>query len=336
VDTDAHYGAVGALVLIDPADQVFVLGGWERIRSVQDWSPDGLRIAYTLWMDNRTIVMHLLTGAQDVITTDYPPDVVRFTRPTGRDVVIGRVYGSGAIVDVYRTDGSLWSHLLRMPEPDPPEGWVPAGWLYGEDGMQVVVSGDDPLQLVTNGGDTIRNLPIDGVYCSVRRWWSDGVALVSCTDPGYAETSIHSCFPGSGRELWAVPIDGNPPWPVGPETGPGGDCDAPHTYEAPREDALLIGSTLIIETGGCCDCGGDLEVWLPDEVLMPPLAQCSPLLVGIRNNEALVHVILADPWWHSGIVSIDATGQAHLVAPQLWEEAWAESVHLTDDAPGSG
>jgi len=335
-DADAYYGHVGALVLLDPADQAFVLGGWQWIRHLQDWSPDGLRIVYTPGMDHRVVVVHLLSGVEGEIATDSPPDVVRFTRPTGRDIVIGRLHGSGAIADVYRTDGSLWSHLLRVPEPDPSEYWVPAGWLYGSDGMQVVVFSGHQVRLLTNRGDTIRNLPIDGVHCSVPRWWSDNEVLVSCIDPDYAETGIHGCWPGTGRELWAVPIDGSAPRPVGPQTGPGGDCDAPHVYEPPREDALLIGATLVIKTGGCCECGGDVEVWLPDEVRMPPLAECSPRLVGIRNNEALVHVTLTDPQWRSGIVSIDATGQARLVAPQLWEEAWAESVHLTDDAPGSG
>jgi len=328
-----------ALILIDPSDRAFLLGGWdwEGGARLQDWSPDGTRIAYTdAWLSPHTIIIDLLGGLEGEITTDYEADTVRFTRPTGRDVVVGRIYEpDGARISVFRTDGSMWADLVGPVQSADEYSPKRLAWLYHPDGMQVVVSDGDSVRLLSNRGEPIRRLPVDGLYCDVVRWWKADEALVSCLDPTYAATEIASCWPDTGRELWAVPIDGSAPRPVGPETGPGGGCDEPGAYESGRVDAVALGSTLIIETAGCCECGGDLEVWLPDEMLMPGLVECSPWLVGIRSGKALVHVVLRD-YNVSGIAEVAAGGSARIVAPGLWEEAWAEFVALTDDPPGSG
>lgn len=337
LDADRY---VSALVMIDPTDRVYLLGGWDREGGawLQDWSPDGMRIAYTDgWESTTTTVIHLLQGVEGVITTDYTAHVVRFTRPTGRDVVIGRVYEGNGPVSVFRTDGSLWAELL--PEGEPPDLYEfskwPA-WLYHADGMDVVVSDRESVRLLTNLGDPIRTLEIDGLHCHAVRWWTEDDVLVTCLDPVYATTEIAQMWPGTGWELWAVPIDGSTPYPVGPQAGPGGAESDPDAYDPGRVDAVALGSTVAIETDGCCECGGDLEVWRPnEEMLMPPEVECSPQLIGVRHDKALV---LAGPGYvdHSFLGEVSADGAVRVVAPELWEEAWAEFVLLTDDPPGPG
>jgi len=328
-----------ALLLIDPADQVYLLGGWDTGSGalLQDWSPDGRRILYTgAPTGNDTVVLELLDGDQQEIQTPYRPDVARFTRPTGREVVIGRLWGERSFIDVYRTNTTLWSHLLEtVGSPEPSPLTERSGWLYHQAGMHVVVSDGNAVWLSGNRGDAIRRLPIDGIDCVVRRWWSEDEALVSCTDPQYAETEIYACWPGSGRELWAVPIDGSTPRPVGPQAGPGGACDVPGVYGDPREDALAVGSTLLIERSGCCECGVELELWNQNALMPVPELRCLPQIIGIRNGDALISVVIPGVL-RSGIAQVAVDGSTRIVAPELWEEASVGSVHLTDDAPGSG
>lgn len=145
-----------ALVLIDPSDRVFLLGGcdWEGGARLQDWSPDGARIAYTEhWASAHTTVVHLLEALEGEITADYEADTVRFTRPTGRDVVVGRIYEpDGARISVFRTDGSRWAELVGPVQSADDYSPKRLAWLYHPDGMQVVVSDGDSVRLLSNRG----------------------------------------------------------------------------------------------------------------------------------------------------------------------------------------
>ena len=39
--------------------------------------------------------------------------------------------------------------------------------------------------------------------------------------------------------------------------------------------AGCLGTTLAVETAGCCECGGDLEVWLPGQNAYLEISSCS-------------------------------------------------------------
>ncbi|MBU1228076.1 MAG: hypothetical protein KJ698_12805, partial [Actinobacteria bacterium] len=65
----------GRIVLLDPDDRLYLLGGWEVPGSLQDWSPDGRRILYSDVEAGRVVVLDLLSGDKSTIDVQGTIDV---------------------------------------------------------------------------------------------------------------------------------------------------------------------------------------------------------------------------------------------------------------------
>ena len=267
-----------ALFLLDPDDRLYLLGGWEVAGSLQDWSPDGRKVVYFDVEGSRVVALDLLSGDENVIAVQG--DVAaRFTLPAGRDMAVRQITEQTASIKVYRSDGTLWSTLL--------DGGSEPSWLYYPDGNRVVLTDQSGVRLVSDQGEPISNLAAPGLACQAARWWGENSVLVSCIDPVYAATPVAGCWPGSGRGLWAVPLDGGPAQRVGPGVGPGGDCDQQGAYQIGMVDAFLLDNTLMVETQGCCEAG-DVEIYLPSGRALTRLFGSMPRLVGQRNGRVVV------------------------------------------------
>jgi len=264
---------VEALFLVDPEGAAYAVSMWVRPEvEILAWSPEGKRI---LTFDGTLKVLHLADGSETVVPVDLPSGEgyhvsARFTRPTGRDIVIRVLdWEDHATLECRRTDGTLFSRFadfdltaLEYADPD----FVPFGisWLYAATGTEVVIATSDGIRLIDNQGATIRRLATPGLGCTLSRWWDDDSMLVSCYDRDWAASPCWYTGPGpGGRSLWAVPLDGSAatrltPTPV---------C-APEAWEPDYFDALAAGGVIAAETGGCCECGGSLTFFATGEAVV--------------------------------------------------------------------
>ena len=275
--------AGSALYLLDADDRLYLLGGSPG--GVEDWSADGQ--AVLLRAEGKVVVLDLLSGAQAQIEVGDDWANARFAAD-GSAVVVRRVSEDRAVsIGLYRRDGTPVGSLLDTEFSDTPEvRWAAPSWLWLEDGT-VVLAEPDGVRLVSGRGEVVRELDVPGLACQVAREWGEDAVLVSCVDPVYAASEIAACWPGSGRGLWAVPLDGGAGRRVGPEVGPGGDCEESGVYQDPMVDALLLDPTLLVETSGCCE-GGDVTVYLPSGPTLTRLFGSVPWLVGMRHSRVVV------------------------------------------------
>lgn len=315
----AHSGgwdpaAPQALLLIDPEDTTYVVSGWDGA-PVLAWSPDGRRI---LVFDGELRVIDLRDGATSVIPVDLPAGLdvsaaghlieARFTRPTGRDVVV-RVQDSADHVrlECLGTDGSLIARLgeadlvpvYDRPGPDP--RYVARGvtWLYAPTGTEVAVATSSGISLLSNQGSPIRPLDTPGLGCTLSRWWDSGSVLASCYDSDWADSPCWDQTPApGGRSLWSVPSDGSPATRLTPKPVCRADWDwlFPHAYW----DGLRVAGVVAAPTPACCGCGGSLHLISGQTVTLwqgyaawdspwgPADPMCAPSLVAVRDGRLLV------------------------------------------------
>lgn len=315
----AHSGswdpaAPQALLLIDPEDAMYVVSGWDGA-PVLAWSPEGSRV---LFFDGLLRMIDLRDGARSVIPVDLPAGLdasaagylieARFTRPTGRDVVV-RVQDSDDHVrlECLGTDGSMIARLgeadlvpvYDRPGPDPRYVAKGVTWLYAPTGTEVAVANSSGLSLLSNQGSLIRPLDTPGLGCTLSRWWDGGSVLASCYDSYWADSPCWDQTPApGGRSLWSVPSDGSPAVRLTPQPICRADWDwlFPHAYW----DGLRVAGVVAAPTPACCGCGGSLHFVSGDTVILwrgyaawespsgPADPMCAPALVGVRHGRLLV------------------------------------------------
>ena len=203
-----------ALYLLSPfgdAYEVFAWTGGTYPFALYDWRPDGRAALAMVGFDGSSErQIHLLDlvgrGADPVLSiADFSFDAAAsFTRPTGRDLVVKGGDAATELIEVRRTDGSLFSTLLDRPRP---ADWgKEATWVYGLEGTTVVLADGDGVRLLSNTGEWIRDLDAPGQSCRVVRWWDDATVLTRCLPP-----EVLAYLPDAyyGR-LWLVPVSGAP------------------------------------------------------------------------------------------------------------------------------
>ncbi|MBU1227161.1 MAG: hypothetical protein KJ698_08130 [Actinobacteria bacterium] len=281
------------LVLLAPDDRAYGLGGWNAEWLLLDW--DGRRILYQ--DETSLVILDPVNGAVDAgFAASDGEDLTWFDAglaPNAEAVVVGAIGLIGEdrfSIDIRTQDGSVTSVLVDRSIED--WGLWPSWKRHPADDL-LAVTNDDLLTLWDGAGGQVGLLHLPGEGCLVSRWWTDGSVLVSCVDPDYAMSGTAACWPGSGTRLWLVPIDGAAPEALTPPVGPGGeDCEG---YQPGYLDALQIGTVLLAETGGCCECGGDLVVVEPEGTVIGPTdntalmtLECAPGLVTTRSGAFLV------------------------------------------------
>ena len=166
-------------------------------------------------------------------------DQVRFTTPKGVHLVARTADGTTETLAYYNTAGTRLQELYSQPNPASPNHSL--RWLYGAEGMDLVVAHAGGVALVDNKGQLIRDLWVpEDTFCAPVRWWSQDQFLAACT--GQQPTFPHEFY----HQLWLLRTDGSPGEPL---TGVPQDA---HPIELGYTDAWpVLGGMLFNRTGGC-------------------------------------------------------------------------------------
>jgi hypothetical protein len=286
-----------ALFLIGPENTTYAVGAWDG-KEILAWSPEGRRI---LTFDDTLQVIDLRDGTEAVIPADLPAGdghgiAARFTRPTGRDVVVRVVdWNDHVLLECLAVDGTLFARLADFDLPsyddsDPEYVAVGITWLYGPSGTEIVTATSDGIRLLSNLGTVIRPLDTPGLGCTLNRWWDEGSVLAACYDRDWAASSCwyQGPTPG-GRSLWSVPTDGSAATRLTPKP----ECTTQLPQNAPTyQDALRLGATVVAQWGGCCECGEGLDLIAAGTITAwagyGSSPACSPGLIAVRQDRLVV------------------------------------------------
>ena len=220
-----------ALFLVGPNDTMYAVAMWPSGEWLLDWSPEGRRVLS--FRDGALRITDLRDGTTVVVPNDLygiSPNEdedgwarwARFTRPTGRDIVVRLLdWGDRIRLECLHTDGTRFAQLadLDISSYDYTDlrsralGITQLTWLYAPTGTEVVVATTEGIRLLTNLGAVIRPLDSPGLGCSLSRWWDERSVLAACHDPDWAASPCWTrgqVGPGGGRSLWSVPLDGSP------------------------------------------------------------------------------------------------------------------------------
>jgi len=289
------------LVLLAPDDTLYLVAGGA---TVHDWAPGGRRVLVE--QDGGLLVVDLASGAVEgpIVFPAEGYGRARFTRPTGRDVVVATQRLDRSRLEVLRTDGISYALITDHEVPPELRMWYAVTWVYGLDGMSVTLADSEGIRRHTNRGELLWSLPSPGLGCRVLRWWTADTLLVACTDRGYAEQHPEMP-PDFGWRVWSVPLDGSPARALSPSTDEG-------AYGGVL-DGLRVGTKVIIAHAGCCYCGSTVLI---DGILQDdPFLTCLQDLIGLRNGKALA--VASDQQTGQYLVEIDAGGAVRVVTPDL-------------------
>lgn len=291
-----------ALYLLSPYGDIYEVFAWTGATvlpfALYDWRPDGRAVLAMVGFagsgDREIRLLDLAARSSATILAVpelAPGGPASFTRPTGRDLVIATGDAATEIIEVRRTDGSLFSTLLNRPRP--PDWSKEASWLYGLEGTTVVVGDGTGLSLLTNQGALIRDLDSPGVSCRPVHWWDASTVLARCLAPEILAYEPNSYY---GR-LWLVPADGSAATaltalPAAPVS----------IVDFGFSDALRVGGKVLAQWTGDCGAAGIHTV--AGDGTTTPLS--GNRLVGAPHGNLLVHR------WDD----CDGTpGSLHLVSP---------------------
>jgi hypothetical protein len=187
------------LYMTDPAGGRYRMYRWAASQAPWQliaWSGDKRR-ALIEQPGGKRPIMHQLALATGQVTTFRLPSAaataLSYTEPNGENILIAN-HG----IARYSLAGTIQARLISGSEYN--------SVLSSASGLTEVVNGNTGVELVSNAGGLIRRLPVPGASaklggCLPVRWWSSGVALVSCT----ANTVIFA------PRLWLVPVSGAAP-----------------------------------------------------------------------------------------------------------------------------
>lgn len=201
-------------------------------------------------VDLRTGTRQTLPVPEPPLGVDGPGSPVRFTRPTGRNLVVWTSDGSTERIDRKTTD---WAQLALVYEQTYSGFDNSLRWLYGYDGTTVVVGHGGGLAIVANDGTLVRELwaPMAHV-CEPVRWWDAHTILAACR--GLGPAFPHDYY----HRLWLLPDDGTagdiltdfPPGPI-------------DVVDFGYLDAWPVGQDILLQWAG--DCGAAaIHVLQPD------------------------------------------------------------------------
>ena len=352
-----------ALFLVDPNDTMYAVAMWPSEEWILDWSPEGRRVLS--FRDGALRLTDLSDGTTAVVPNDLygsSPNKdedgwarwARFTRPTGRDIVVRLLdWGNRIRLECLHTDGTRCAQLADLDissydYTDPRSralGITQLTWLYTPTGTEVVVATTEGIRVLTNLGAVIRPLDSPGLGCSLSRWWSEESVLAACYDPDWVASPCWTrgqVGPGGGRSLWSVPLDGSPATRLTPVPTCNPDSGSPEHW-AEYTDALRVGEVLAAESETCCACGLLLDFINGDTVIpwagyegSPP---CSPDLVSVWEGRLVVFETTFG-WvqddltgWFGTIFRVAADGSAApaITSPQPGQYGGVQQVLTTEE-----
>jgi TolB protein len=245
------------LYLVSPTGDRYEVAAWQaggpEPWAVWNLSNSGAQILVTVWYPSdfheEIVAIDVASGAQSTVLV--VPEIVWATAgttlPTGRDVVVMRSGNTTESLDVFRTDGSLWAAIAEDASARPDYSW-----LYGLDGMFLVVGDGSGLSVYANDGTYLRDLDTPFSVCEPARWWDASTVLARCIqDTVWAANGYY-------HELWLVPLDGSVPTPLTAATPANWDF-----VEFGHYDAWQVGGQVMLQWWGDCAARG-IQVLQPD------------------------------------------------------------------------
>ena len=187
-------------------------------------------------------------------------------------------------------------------------------WQVAADGAAVVVG--SPAGLMAHRLDTATTEDLDapGHACLVSRGLADA-ALVSCVPERYPATCWEMWGGDGARGLWSVPLSGEAAVPVWvPDIEVPGEPDEACWIGA-FIDMLPASATgpALLESTGCCECGGALAL-VEDGRATPVLPDgCSPRLVAQWHDAWVVVDQVVTGGWNMALMELDETGDLRRV-----------------------
>jgi hypothetical protein len=289
------------LYLQDQAGSRYAVGRWNGWATVEDWSSPANRIlavnpvdeggehaGYELWL------IDLRSGAHEVLLETGPDAwlTARFLKPEEDLIIASLVEDGSARLQLLDDTGAEQAVLVDSTWDSEdfldPESVYPT-WVSELIDGGVVVADRDGIRLVSTDGETIRELEAPGLACQLTRSSGDAV-IASSTNPEYAAGPCWGIWGGEGhRELWSVSTAGLEPQPIyRPPLHDPVTCEG---YD-PYNDALSNGATTLLQTAGCCECGGGLEILDSNGVRPVDLGEvevCSPELIAVNDAGFIVY-----------------------------------------------
>ncbi len=274
---DSVTGSPGdtVLYLVDSDGELYEVAHWRPDAAMQpqtllDWSPGGDRVlVWGFGADGIEVVsiVDLATGSSRMVDTmPYGAAnhlTARFTRPTGRNLVVKREgLEEGIRLERRSSEGTVLSVLVAAP---PERLGEEVEWRYGLEGTTVFISRQFSFGAYRNDGAYLRELwmPQEAAVCKPLRWWS-------------ADTLLARCEVAGGSELWLVPAAG----------GTGERLAAPDHH-----DAWKVGDAIVLRAAGT------LEIRRQDGSGEPiVIAGSSGDDVFVGADQARMAVLLAAHW----------------------------------------
>ncbi len=333
----SSWGHPFALYLLNPQGDIYEVFSWtdlaERPFDLYDWRPDGKAVLVGVGIDGaptpETHLIDLEARTSRTVAAGYVDveGLASFTRPTGRDVVVRTGDAATEIVEVRRSDGSLFSTLLTRPRL---ADWTRAAtWLYGLDGTVVVLGDGDGLRLLSNLGDWIRDLDAPGEACRPVRWWDEATILARCIP-----REVLAYLPNAYYwRLWLVPADGSPATALTALP-----ADPVFVGDFGFSDAWQLGDRVYANWAGDCGAAG-INLVHPDGttewVDLEPATASNDQIVGTIGSDLVVRRWLACDGSPAGLhlAAPDGAGGRDLLIPHRTETWGVIDALMLPDLP---
>ena len=180
-------GSDQLVYLVNPAGGRYLLASTARDLQLVLWSPDARRALFVRsGLPSREL--NLATGVfTDVAAAVGASGLIGYTRPLGTALLV--VGSGGAVRNIDLHTNATRTYPRTGTQVGALNGAAP---LYTPDGLRLLFGAGHGLAVVSNSGSLLsESVPPDNATdCRAERWWSPGLAVVSCTSGGVPEVML--------------------------------------------------------------------------------------------------------------------------------------------------
>ncbi len=254
-DVDPITDGPVVLYLVSPDGTRYEAASWapdDRPWELHDVRPDGTA-AIVVGMDpvsHDTVweLVNLTSGSKQVVhTAGFPENTysrgpeVKFTRPTGTNLVVYRSDGTDEWIERHSTSGTTLATVYTQDRIDG-ESLLS---LYGQSGVTILVKHHGGIAYIQNDGTLINEvwIPMDH-DCDPVKWWDSDTFLAACR--GGPASAPHEWY----HQLWLLETDGTAGSAL--TSIPTGSVDV---VDFGYVSAYQAGSDTLLQWAGDCSAG---------------------------------------------------------------------------------
>lgn len=180
-------GSDQLVYLVNPAGGRYLLASTAQDLQLVLWSPDARRALFVRsGLPSREL--NLATGVfTDVAAAVGGSGLIGYTRPLGTALLV--VGSGGAVQNIDVRTNATRTYPRGGTQVGPLNGAAP---LYTPDGLRLLFGASHGLAVVSNSGSLLSESvpPDNSTDCRAERWWSPGLAVVSCSRGGVPELML--------------------------------------------------------------------------------------------------------------------------------------------------